>query len=432
VQCGEVSVRWYHLRRALFKYSAMLPHSVVALATDLTSVGIEQLQNLTLGAKCTEPRDRVYAMLGLFPPAVARLFKPRYDIPVAELYAQMVINTIQETRRMNIHFGEDTNQSPGNDKLPSWVPVSIHFSDQKRRPLQVGASHASGDSSAFAIYMPPHELHVSGVLHDTIEAVSGVILSSLNAKDVIRSVRECWEAVVDSPDSLDSAFPTDELVWMIAMGRLANRWLGASGLPDLDEAKEILRELVGSENSTIHNNYSTWTSVVVKILVGLRLARTAEGRVCICNQSTQPGDIIAVLLGHDYPMLLRPSPETARKYRVLSRCYMYGIMDAEAILGPLPVSWKVGLVHALRPGEKTRCMFSESPIHSYYMHDPRFGLGSFPQHWEPIEMEDEMRLSWEVQHYRHRITGEVINSDPRMLPDSLKARGVQIETICLI
>jgi hypothetical protein len=223
VQCGEVSVRWYYIRRALYKYRSMLPHSVIALATDLTSVGMEQLQNLSLSAKCTEPRDRVFAMMGLFPPAVARLFKPRYDIPVAGLYVQMVINTIQATWRINIHFGEDTNKSSENDRIPSGIPASIDFNDQDSRPLQVSASHASGESSAFAIHKPPHELHVSGVVHDAIEAVSGVIISSLNAKDVIRSVCECWEAVVHSSDSHESRFPTDELVWTVSMGRLRDR-----------------------------------------------------------------------------------------------------------------------------------------------------------------------------------------------------------------
>jgi hypothetical protein len=113
---------------------------------------------------------------------------------------------------------------------------------------------------------------------------------------------------------------------------------------------------------------------------------------------------------------------------------MYGIMDAEVLLGPLPVNWEVILSNTLRSGQPTRWMFSKDPFQSHYMHehDPRLGLSPFPQHWERIDKEDEMRLSWEAQHYRHRITGEVINLDPRMLPDSLKARGVQIETICLI
>jgi hypothetical protein len=275
---------------------------------------------------------------------------------------------------------------------------------------------------------------VSGVVHDAIEAVSGVIISSLNAKDVIRSVCECWEAVVHSSDSHESRFPTDELVWTVSMGRLRDRWHGVREYPDLKKAKHLLRDLVGSENSTVHDDYSTvhtipgidystWTSVVIRRLVGLRLARTTEGKVCICNQSTQPGDIIAVLFGHDYPMLLRSSLEAARKHRVLSRCYMYGIMDAEVLLGPLPVNWEVKLSNTLRSGQPTRWMFSKDPFQSHYMHehDPRLGLSPFPQHWERIDKEDEMRLSWEV-----------INSDPQMLPDSLKARGVQIETIYLI
>jgi hypothetical protein len=86
IQCGEHSARWYHLSRAFFKFRAILPHTVVALATNLTTVGIEQLQNLSLGVGCTEPRDRVYALLGLFPPALARRIKPDYSVPVPLVY----------------------------------------------------------------------------------------------------------------------------------------------------------------------------------------------------------------------------------------------------------------------------------------------------------------------------------------------------------
>jgi hypothetical protein len=70
-------VEWYYLRRG-----PMLPHFVVALTTDLTTVGIEQLQNPSLGVKGTDPRDRVYALLGLFPPAVAKLFQSEYCVLV--------------------------------------------------------------------------------------------------------------------------------------------------------------------------------------------------------------------------------------------------------------------------------------------------------------------------------------------------------------
>jgi hypothetical protein len=278
----------------------------------------------------------------------------------------------------------------------------------------------------------PHELHVSDVLHDTIEVVSDVIASSLNAKDVIRSVRECWEASIDTPDPLNlSTFLTDEFLWMITMGRLRNRWPTVDDHPSLDEARGLLQELEGGEDSPIQNIYSTWISVIASRLVGSRLAKTQQGSACICNQTAHPGDIITVLLGHEYPMLLRPISETPRKYRVLGRCYMHGIMDAEALLGSLPMPWEVGLFNPLRSVTRTRWMFRKSSRPGHHRRqDPR--LGPLPQDWELIEMKDEMRLSWEVQHYRNRITGEVINSDPRMLPEALEARGVRLETICLI
>jgi hypothetical protein len=109
---------------------------------------------------------------------------------------------------------------------------------------------------------------------------------------------------------------------------------------------------------------------------------------------------------------------------------MHGVMHAEALLGPLLALWEVNLFNTLRSGQKTKWRFRNRGTGEVTANDPR--LGPLPAEWKPIEKEDEMRLSWEVQHYRHRVTGETINSDPRMLPETLKARGVQIETICLV
>jgi hypothetical protein len=63
-------------------------------------------------------------------------------------------------------------------------------------------------------------------------------------------------------------------------------------------------------------------------------------------------------------------------------------------------------------------------------HDPR--LSVLPPEWEEIDQEDEVRLDVAVQHYRNKVTGGIINSDPRLSAGALKARGVPLETIVLV
>jgi len=46
----------------------------------------------------------------------------------------------------------------------------------------------------------------------------------------------------------------------------------------------------------------------------------------------QPGDVIAILYGSKFPMVMRPLPGSPEgSYRLLGTSYVYGIMDGEAV-----------------------------------------------------------------------------------------------------
>jgi hypothetical protein len=53
-------------------------------------------------ANCGNPHDRVYAMVGLFPPGVAELIEPDYVLAVGEVYKQMMLKIIEATKQINI------------------------------------------------------------------------------------------------------------------------------------------------------------------------------------------------------------------------------------------------------------------------------------------------------------------------------------------
>jgi len=62
--------------------------------------------------------------------------------------------------------------------------------------------------------------------------------------------------------------------------------------------------------------------------------------------------------------------------------------------------------------------------------DPR--LGPLPDDWEKVEKERTLCDSEFVGWFENKVTGEVVNYDPRLAPESLKQRGVQLETLRLI
>jgi hypothetical protein len=125
----------------------------------------------------------------------------------------------------------------GDEGLQSWVPACTDGNTQTLRPLQVGASHADGESPAVAVHVSPRHLHVHGLLHGSIAAMSGVIESSTNWEDIVRAICECWSIDVSPVRSVKRITTGDDFVWSITIGRLRNRWPEVPDHPILNKSK---------------------------------------------------------------------------------------------------------------------------------------------------------------------------------------------------
>lgn len=125
-------------------------------------------------------------------------------------------------------------------------------------------------------------------------------------------------------------------------------------------------------------------------------------------------------------MILRP--HDVKGFQVVGEAYIHGLEDAVGVLGPLPAPWR-----AIIRGDALG-----RPLHRYLdlttgeqtAEDPRLDI--LPPEWERTARErrpDDPAL-YEV--FKNRVTGEIINSDPRLSPDALRLRGVELETFPLI
>ena len=135
---------------------------------------------------------------------------------------------------------------------------------------------------------------------------------------------------------------------------------------------------------------------------------------------------MCTFLGTRTPIVLRQV--ALRGYRVIGICYIHGLQDGEGILGPLPEQWKVQFVTETNGVFVPR--FVNTLTEEETVQDPR--LGPLPEPWEclpAVRTPDDPLI---FARYRNKKTGEVMNSDPRMLPDALRARGVPLETFRLV
>ncbi|KAL9018203.1 MAG: hypothetical protein Q9185_004476 [Variospora sp. 1 TL-2023] len=148
-----------------------------------------------------------------------------------------------------------------------------------------------------------------------------------------------------------------------------------------------------------------------------------EGLIGMAPEACRENDCIVVLLGCQSPMVLRPTDDGS--FLVVGECYVQGLMDGEALLGPLPSNWR----RVSRFYEETKTSwdaFNDRDRGIWQVEDPR--LGPLPEGW----CEQEHPKQHLYARFRDKTTDVVDWHDPRLLPSSLRDRGVELQEFNLV
>ncbi|ENH69208.1 Heterokaryon incompatibility protein 6, OR allele [Fusarium oxysporum f. sp. cubense race 1] len=239
-----------------------------------------------------------------------------------------------------------------------------------------------------------------------------------------------WQAIVDltnpdttkrltalqtwKPDNLMTGiYPTgesnlDAFITTLVQGKLRDRFPTIVTWSSLQELQSKLKELLAS---------STDPPLLLAKRGILVLAIRTHSRV---------SDIICAFLGCKVLVILRPW--TGGCFQVVGSCYLHGFTSAEAFLGPLPAPW----VMQYKPdscGVQTPYFFNKDTKEAVQQ-DPR--LGELPVMWKAIQKDRTKDDPQFLSLFRNSLTGELMNSDPRMLPEALRDRGVRLQSFKLV
>ncbi len=125
-------------------------------------------------------------------------------------------------------------------------------------------------------------------------------------------------------------------------------------------------------------------------------------------------------------MVLRPA--ASGLFKVIGPCYVHGFWDGEAVLGPLPPSWNLKYYRD-EEGIDIPSFFNRETGQTK-SEDLR--LGPLRHGWKRLSRErpidDPLTVTW----FQNELNGEVMNSDPRVLPEVLKEHGVKVRTFHLL
>ena len=237
----------------------------------------------SLNRECTDPRDRVYGVLGIAPPEVAKIIKPDYGAASTALkvYRDAFLAHLKLTRRIEMFVGTRPNPSPG---WPSWVP------DWQATGLRRMASYqfSSGCSSAHYSFEAPNTLQVLGVRSTVVSWVEEEEerIGVYGVKVRVESLMARCQAD-PSTSYIGGGSMGDALAWTATQGR-CNDYLGTGYISLMG----IWDSIMNSQPSESGSDTKTLTFAEAQVLdtcEGRRFIATTEGYIGLCPMGVEIG-----------------------------------------------------------------------------------------------------------------------------------------------
>jgi len=217
-----------------------------------------------------------------------------------------------------------------------------------------------------------------------------------------------------------------EVVRVVSMDTFADRfipptWTGMAAFAEVEELfMTILRDPRAVQLPFMAQHFG--------LCLGRTLFTTEDGGVGIGPGSMQEGDQLVVLLGCDNVMVLRRRLE-ADHYHVVGNAKCSGLLDGEAILGPLPDEWeRVRILN--RVNGTYFSAFRERRSRKTTYVDPR--LPPLEADW--VEVSGDVKPGGYPLWLHNKTAGQLrdYRQDPRLDGDVLERRGVKLEEFVLV
>ncbi|KUJ10875.1 uncharacterized protein LY89DRAFT_739856 [Mollisia scopiformis] len=336
------SVAWFYdlewFKRVWIIQEVAFSPTIIAAAILSTrfaeNQSISTLISMGLYSRSTDPRDKVFGLLGLTDDKTRSnvWMKSDYTRSTAEVYMntiRYIILANEPDGRLSDVFANITSY-PGdeNDKYPSWVPRWDSFTtpDQFSAPIQFAQWKAGGGRDE-EVNLPPHSeiLNIKGVLLGTVYRVDDAIA---NEKNSLEPIKQTWdrfhEELEDSTrvETLECAFIRTVTAGHACLSELS----GSARLFEADDLKNCFDFIAGVAED---NGSVTRAQKLLNSTRNLPFFTTTDKHMGLAgNKSILSGDILCVFFGHRMPSVLRPVGE---EYRFLGPCYIHGYMYGGAI-----------------------------------------------------------------------------------------------------
>jgi hypothetical protein len=342
--------------------------------------GLDALLTITsIKFQATDPRDKVYGLLGLAaesqdPALMPDALRPNYELDVTEVYTKVAIFLLQKCKSLSVLTRVNgvpcdiswTQRQYQLELLPSWAPNWCDYSVVERDVAKSLSwlSHPCTTEAA-TLGFPEHYDACSGLPARLFQSSNSSVLKLGGLKvDAIVSViqftnepqnsgryvcsdslLQFWEAALPFlpegktlRDWIDSWIMATTAEQHLLGGRTAEQNLkdGAAYLYDILSTNEHQKlcgtynqEIIGSlRELSMGGDAEIYAALASNFCLNRKFVVTREGRMGIGATGTEPGDLIFVLFGGGVPYILRRQDSA---FLLVGESYVRGLMGGEAV-----------------------------------------------------------------------------------------------------
>lgn len=308
------------------------------------------------GFSATDPRDHVYGKLGLLRRFVGFLemptdLTPDYTIPFQEVFRRAVRFIIAKDNDFNIlTYVRRGNDGPHELKMPSWVP-RWHVNWDTRTDATPIRSIYSADKELQMMMRKvsfsddPAVLRVMGISVGTIVRTTIIpprkVFNDLGFPAYQTSIGTlCDVASTYEPQNRDT-FSKVVSHTLIGGDDSCGGWVDKDRsaqlckafmyyLLDLRRLPDTLPEIPDTASARA-KEASTYYEAFYQFASNRRGFITNTRNFGLGPSLTEPGDVVAILFGCQYPCVLRPIDILRDTYEFIGNCFISEIMQGEAV-----------------------------------------------------------------------------------------------------
>ncbi|KAJ9606313.1 hypothetical protein H2200_009274 [Cladophialophora chaetospira] len=327
----------------------------------------ELISEVTLsGSQAVNPRDMIYPFLSMAIDGHTFDITPDYTAAVQTVYTDVAVAILRKGLVRLLGYGGMDKNITG---LPSWVP---DWTDLKQFTM------APGESAHTAFYAPslysasrgdwspefspqdqPTTIIVAALLFDTTSVVGDCYRKSdedatCRADETVRSAKSIqyreeipWVPFMYTFPKLCECYgkayrPGDDVLWRTPIldvqpenppGRYHPKRATAVAFAGYRLLNESVKNGTASTKpSSLGDVADLYATYSIPNIVSKRSFATAKGYIGMGPFDMNEGDVIAIIIGVEVPIILRESSDGT--YQIVGEAYVHGIMDGEAMDDP--------------------------------------------------------------------------------------------------